>query len=76
MIYSTGLDELFCAEGTAVLIDGKPVLTVIKKTLLGERYTESELLVEFEMLTSFEFSSIDKLFEYNNKLFTPFEYYD
>lgn len=76
LIYSTGLDELYCAEGTAVFTNGKPVLTVIKKTLLGERYAESELLAEFETLSSFEFSSIDKLFEYNNKLFQPFEYYD
>lgn len=73
--YSTGLDELYCVEGTASFTNGKPVLTVVKETLFGERFTEQELLLSFQHISSPEIRSIEQLFEYNNKHFQSFEYY-
>ena len=75
MRYSTGLDELYCVEGTASFTNGKPVLTVVKETLFGERFTEQELLLSFQHISSPEIRSIEQLFEYNNKHFQSFEYY-
>ena len=78
--YSVGRNELYRIEGSVSFFDGEPIFTSEEEVLLGEKYDEVHLELDFEMYhKNFSYTAtppwntLDELFEYNAKHYEEFK---
>ncbi len=82
LVYSSGREEIYSMEGKLVFDSERPQYAVEKTVVLSEKYTENQLMDEFDAMNSFhvhfepqcKYESIDELFDKNKNEYGMFEW--